>query len=139
MNNKELITKAIDSMQNSYSPYSEFKVGAALLTAEGEVYTGCNVENASYSMTICAERTAFLKAVSDNKRSFSKLAIIAGKHGVVSDYTSPCGACLQVIREFCDDDFEIILAKSNDDYKVYKLSELLPHSFNSQNLGENYE
>ena len=123
-------------MQNSYSPYSKFKVGAALLTVDEEVYTGCNVENASYSMTVCAERTAFFKAVSEGKRNFSKIAIIAGKNGIISDYTSPCGACLQVIREFSDDDFEIILAKSTDDYEVFKLSELLPHSFSNQNLGD---
>lgn len=136
MTNKELISKAIYAMQNSYSPYSKFKVGAALLTVDEEVYTGCNVENASYSMTVCAERTAFFKAVSEGKRNFSKIAIIAGKNGIISDYTSPCGACLQVIREFSDDDFEIILAKSTDDYKVFKLSELLPHSFSNQNLGD---
>jgi cytidine deaminase len=136
MTNKELISKAIDAMQNSYSPYSKFKVGAALLTVDEEVYTGCNVENASYSMTVCAERTAFFKAVSEGKRNFSKIAIIAGRNGIISDYTSPCGACLQVIREFSDDYFEIILAKSTDDYKVFKLSELLPHSFSNQNLGD---
>ena len=107
-----------------------------MLTVDEEVYTGCNVENASYSMTVCAERTAFFKAVSEGKRNFSKIAIIAGKNGIISDYTSPCGACLQVIREFSDDDFEIILAKSTDDYKVFKLSELLPHSFSNQNLGD---
>ena len=136
MTNKELISKANDAMQNSYSPYTKFKVGAALLTVDEEVYTGCNVENASYSMTVCAERTAFFKAVSEGKRNFSKIAIIAGKNGIISDYTSPCGACLQVIREFSVDDFEIILAKSTDDYKVFKLSELLPHSFSNQNLGD---
>ena len=136
MTNKELISKAIYAMQNSYSPYSKFKVGAALLTVDEEVYTGCNVENASYSMTVCAERTAFFKAVSEGKRNFSKIAIIAGKNGIISDYTSPWGACLQVIREFSDDDFEIILAKSTDDYEVFKLSELLPHSFSNQNLGD---
>ncbi len=136
---KILITKAIEAMQNSYSPYSNFKVGAALLTTDEDIFTGCNVENASYSMTVCAERTAFLKAVSDNKHTFKKIAIIAGKNGVVSDYTSPCGACLQVMREFCDNNFEVILAKSVEDYKILKLSELLPHSFNSDNLGDNYD
>ena len=139
MDNKALITKAIETMQNSYSPYSEFKVGAALLTTDGKIYTGCNIENASYSMTVCAERTAIFKAVSDNKRSFKKIAIIAGKDGVVTSYTSPCGACLQVMTEFCDADFEVILAKSIDDYKVYKLTQLLPHSFSSENLGANYD
>lgn len=139
MDEKILIKKALDAMQKSYSPYSGFKVGAALLTTDGNIYTGCNVENASFSMTVCAERTAILKAVSDNKQSFKKIAIVAGKDGIVTDYTSPCGACLQVMIEFCDNDFEVILAKSIDDYKKYKLSKLLPHSFDSRNLGENYD
>ena len=132
MNNKDLISKAIDTMQNAYSPYSKFKVGSALLTKDNRIYTGCNVENASYSMTICAERTAIIKAVSEGEKSFTKIAIVAGDNAVISDYTFPCGACLQVIKEFCDNDFEVILAKSIDDYKVYKLSQLLPHSFDME-------
>lgn len=125
---KELLEKAYEAMQLSYSPYSGFKVGAALLCKSGKIYTGCNIENASYSPTNCAERTAFFKAVSEGEKEFSAIAIIGGKNGEVTDYCYPCGVCRQVMAEFCDADFEIICA-SPDGIKSYKLSELLPESF----------
>ncbi|MBQ7134180.1 MAG: cytidine deaminase [Ruminococcus sp.] len=135
MNNKELINKAIEAMTQSYSPYSNFMVGAALLTSSGKVYTGCNIENASFSPTNCAERTAFFKAISEGERGFSKIAVVGGINGNITDYTFPCGVCRQVMREFCNDDFFVIIAKTEDDYFEYKLSELLPHSFTSSDLG----
>lgn len=139
MNNIELISLAIKACKNSYSPYSKFRVGAALLTNDGSVYTGCNIENASYSATICAERTAFFKAVSEGKKSFKKLAIVGMSDFEISEYTAPCGVCRQVMREFCDDNFEIILVKSENKYKAIKLSELLPYSFTNESLGGNYD
>lgn len=135
MNNQELINMAITAMNGAYTPYSKYKVGAALVTSSGVVYTGCNIENASYSATNCAERTAFFKAVSEGERGFSKIAVVGGLNGEITDYASPCGICRQVMREFCDDDFEIIIAKSTEDYKVYTLSQLLPSSFSQDNLG----
>ncbi len=134
MNNKELVKVAFDAMQNAYSPYSNCKVGAALLTTTGKVYTGCNVENASYGVTNCAERTAFFKAVSEGEREFSKIAIVGGVEGKVKDLFMPCGVCRQVMAEFCEPDFEVLVALSQDNFEVYKLSELLPHSFNTENL-----
>lgn len=113
----------MNARNNSYAPYSDFKVGAALLTLDGSVFTGCNVENASYSLGCCAERTAFFKAVSEGKNQFSAIAVAGGKNnaGVVC---YPCGACLQVMTEFCDKDFKIVLSD-----RVLNLSELLPYTF----------
>lgn len=136
MKNSELISYAINSLENAYAPYSKFKVGAALLCENGNVYTGCNVENASFSATNCAERTAFFKAISEGERAFKKIAVVAFKDGKINEYISPCGVCRQVMAEFCTDDFEIVLAKSTSDYVTYKLSDLLPNSFSSKNLGE---
>lgn len=138
MNNTELISQAINACKYAYSPYSKFKVGAALLTSDNIVYTGCNIENASFSATVCAERTAFFKAVSDGKKSFKRIAIVGMNGSVFSEYTAPCGVCRQIMREFCDDDFEIVLVKSENEYKILKLAELLPHSFTNVNLGDNY-
>lgn len=134
MTNRELIKSAILAMQNAYAPYSGFKVGAALLTAGNDIYTGCNVENAAYSPTNCAERTAFFKAISEGERAFIKIAIVGGKNGIIKDYVPPCGVCRQVIREFCDDNFIIIVAKSENDYKEYRLIDLLPESFGTNML-----
>ncbi len=136
MDNKELIKIAIKSIDNSYAPYSHFSVGAALLCKNGKVFSGCNIENSSFSATNCAERTAFFKAISEGERAFQKIAIIAYKNGEFTDYVSPCGVCRQVMSEFCDGDFEVIMAKSVTDYKICKLSDLLPMSFSSDNLGE---
>ena len=129
MNESELIQKALDMLNFSYAPYSNFKVGAALLSKEGQIFGGCNVENAAYGPSNCAERTAIFKAVSEGVRDFSAICIVGGLNGVVSDYCPPCGVCRQVMREFCNPDFKIILAKSISDYKIFTLGELLPESF----------
>ena len=132
---KNLIREAMEGMKNAYTPYSNFKVGAALLTAKQEIYTGCNVENAAYGSTNCAERTALFKAISEGEREFAAIAIVGGKGGVITDYCPPCGICRQVIREFADPKrFLVILAKSEDDYLLYFLEELLPMSFGPENL-----
>ena len=134
MNNKELVKLAFSAMQMAYAPYSSYKVGAALLAKSGKVYSGCNIESASYSPTNCAERTAFFKAISEGEREFSKIAIVGGKNGVVTSFFMPCGVCRQVMAEFCDDDFEIIVADSPDSFKEFKLPELLPFGFSKSNI-----
>ena len=132
---KELIRKAIEAMNAAYTPYSGFRVGAALLTEDGRIYQGCNIENAAYTPTVCAERTAFFKAVSEGERRFSAICIVGGKYGILSGYTAPCGVCRQVMREFCQPDhFRIILAKDEEHWKEYSLSELLPEGFGPENL-----
>ena len=126
---QSLIETAVKQLRFSYTPYSHFKVGAALLAADGTIYTGCNIENAAYTPTNCAERTAFFKAVSEGKRDFVKIAIVGGKKGEMTA-PAPCGVCLQVMSEFCKaDEFEIVMAKSEEDYSSKRLSELLPSSF----------
>ncbi len=136
MERRALIQTAIDALPKAYAPYSHFHVAAALLCEDGTVYTGVNVENASYSPTICAERSAFVRAVNDGKREFSAIVICGGPDGVITDYCAPCGVCRQVMREFCQPEtFRIILAKSVEDYKEFTLSELLPESFGPQMLG----
>jgi cytidine deaminase len=129
MTNQELINMAINARKSSYAPYSDFKVGAALLALSGKVYTGCNIENAAYSPTNCAERTAFFKAVSEGEHDFKKIAIVCGYNEPLNQYCSPCGVCLQVMSEFCGRDFEIILAKNAEDYKIYTLGDLLPNAY----------
>ena len=125
----KLIETAMEQLKFSYTPYSNFKVGASLLTKNGQIYTGCNIENAAYTPTNCAERTAFFKAVSEGKRDFVKIAIVGGKKGEMTA-PAPCGVCLQVMSEFCKaDEFEIVMAKSEEDYSSKTLSELLPSSF----------
>lgn len=136
MNNKELVKVAFDAMEKAYAPYSSYKVGAALIGKSGKVYTGCNVENASYSPTNCAERTAFFKAISEGEQQFTKIAIVGGKDGVVTNMFMPCGVCRQVMAEFCDADFEIIVALSQDNFKSFTLSELLPFGFSKNNVIE---
>ncbi len=133
---KCLISAALEAREKAYAPYSKFKVGAALLTSDENIITGCNVENASYPACNCAERTAVFKAITMDKKSFEAIAIIAGKEAEgVKDYTSPCGVCRQVLREFVDPcRFKVIMAKSMDDYKVATLEELLPLSFGPENL-----
>lgn len=134
MNQVELCKLAIGAMNNSYSPYSSYKVGAALLCDDGSVYTGCNIENASFTPTVCAERVAIFKAISDGKRNFISIAVAGGKNGEISDTFPPCGVCRQVLAEFCDPDFEILFIKSHNEYKSVKLKELLPFSFTPKNL-----
>ncbi|NLJ95812.1 MAG: cytidine deaminase [Clostridiales bacterium] len=125
-----LIRDAIEAMEKAYAPYSHFKVGSALLTIKQKVYTGCNVENAAYSPSNCAERTAFFKAISEGEKDFAAIAIVGGKDGILQDYCPPCGVCRQVMREFVDPrKFLVIVAKSEEDYLVYFLEELLPISF----------
>lgn len=134
---EELIKNAIDARKNAYTPYSKFKVGAALLTADNQIIKGCNIENASYSPVNCAERTAIFKAVSEGIMNFKAIAIVGGKDSETdefSDYAYPCGVCRQVMREFCAPDFEIIVGKSVEEYKVFTLSELLPQGFGPENL-----
>lgn len=132
---KNLIREAMGAMENAYAPYSHFKVGAALLTSDKMVYKGCNIENASYGASNCAERTAVFKAVSEGERGFSAIAIVGGKNGLVTDFCPPCGICRQVIREFVDPkNFLVILARSEEDYLVFLLDELLPLSFGPDNL-----
>lgn len=134
---KNLIREAMEGMKHSYSPYSGFSVGAALLTTKQKIYTGCNIENAAYGPTNCAERTALFKAVSEGERDFSAIAVVGGKGGDVTDYFPPCGVCRQVIREFVDPKrFLIILAKSEEDYLLYFLEELLPMGFGPEYLSK---
>ena len=125
---KQLVEKAIEVLKNSYSPYSNFKVGAALMCKNGDVYTGVNVENASFSATSCAERSAFYSAISNGNKTFEKIAIIGGKNGEITDFCLPCGVCRQVMSEFCEKDFEIILYNGKE-IKKYTLDDLLPNSF----------
>ncbi len=138
MDEKELVFLAIEARKKSYTPYSKFKVGAALLTKNGRVYQGCNIECASYSPTTCAERTALLKAVYDGNLEFSAIAIVGGpetQSDIFSDYSPPCGVCRQFLREFCDPkNMKVIVAKSLDDIKIFTLEELLPLSFGPDNL-----
>lgn len=132
---EKMIDLAIEQLQYSYTPYSHFKVGAALLTKEGKFYTGCNIENAAYTPTNCAERTAFFKAVSEGEREFQAICIVGGKEGVLTEYAAPCGVCRQVMMEFCNpDSFQIILATSKEQYEIFTLKELLPLGFGPDNL-----
>lgn len=132
----DLIAAAIEARRNSYSPYSHYQVGAALLAADGRIVTGCNIENAAYGPSNCAERTAFFKAVSDGLREFSAIAIVGSPEGEeLTQYAYPCGVCRQVMMEFCEpESFQIIVAKSEADYRVMTLSELLPEGFGPENL-----
>ena len=128
---QSLIETAVKQLRFSYTPYSHFKVGAALLAADGTIYTGCNIENAAYTPTNCAERTAFFKAVSEGERDFTGIAI----SGDADDYLYPCGVCRQVMSEFCKaDTFQIILVKEDGTYKIFTLEELLPGAFTETEL-----
>ncbi len=132
MKPEKLMEKAMEAMEHSYSPYSGYKVGSALLCADGTVYGGCNMENASFSPTICAERTAIFKAVYDGHRDFTAIAVCGGKNGVVTGAFPPCGVCRQVMREFCRDDFKIYLSDAQGNIKTYTMAELLPQSFSAK-------
>lgn len=126
---KQLVKAAYEAQKMAYAPYSHWVVGAALLTAEGKIYKGCNIESATFSPTVCAERTAFFKAVSEGERHFAAIAIVGNAEGTAmgkADVCPPCGVCRQVMTEFCGGNFEIVLAKSYDDYAVYTLAELMP-------------
>ena len=132
MTNKELMLMAEQARLKAYTPYSNFKVGAALLSKSGKVYLGCNIENASYTPTNCAERTAFFKAISEGEREFEKIAVVGGKDSP-AEFTAPCGVCRQVMAEFCDDNFTVILGNSNN-LKVYTLKQILPFAFTPKDL-----
>ena len=127
---KMLIKLAMEARGKSYCPYSGFAVGAALQTKEGKIYQGCNIENAAFTPTNCAERKAFFKAVSEGEKEICRIAIVGGKKDGVLERTSPCGVCLQVMQEFCDPDaFEVILATAEEKYEILKLRQLLPYGF----------
>ena len=133
--NEVLVKAAIDTTKYAYVPYSNFKVGAAILAENGKIYTGCNIENASYSPTNCAERTAIFKAVSEGVTKFKKIAVVGGPNGNLENYCPPCGVCRQVISEFADEDFELILGTSENTYAVYNFfEEVLPLSFTAKEL-----
>lgn len=134
---QELIGTAVEQLAYSYVPYSHFHVGAALLAKNGTVYRGCNIENAAYTPSNCAERTAFFKAVSEGVKEFSAICVVGGKNGELTEYAPPCGVCRQVMMEFCDpEEFEVILATDADHYQVFRLKELLPMGFGPGNLTE---
>ena len=130
MEAEKLCKLAVEAMAHAYAPYSGFKVGAALLCADGTVYQGCNIENAAYSPTNCAERTAFFKAVYDGHRDFTAIAVCGGKDGVITGAFPPCGVCRQVMREFCGDDFLIYLVTGSG-YETVTLPQLLPFGFSA--------
>lgn len=130
---KRLMTRANEMRAFSHVPYSHYRVGAVLVGKSGKEYTGCNLENAAYSPSICAERTAFAKAVSEGEKNFKCIAVVGGREGEISPDCSPCGVCRQVMAEFCDADFEVILG-TPDDFKVYKFNDILPLTFTSKEL-----
>lgn len=132
---QEMIDLAIEQLSFSYVPYSGFKVGASLLTKSNRLFTGCNIENAAYTPTNCAERTAFFKAVSEGEREFQAICIVGGQDGILKEYAAPCGVCRQVMMEFCNPHtFQIILATSREQYEIFTLEELLPKGFGPDNL-----
>ena len=130
---KALMTAAAEARELAYAPYSHFCVGAALLARDGRIFTGCNVENAAYSPTNCAERTAVFKAVSEGVRNFVAIAVVGGKEGELSPLCAPCGVCRQVLAEFCPPDFPVILG-TPEDFRVFALSDVLPLAFTSTEL-----
>lgn len=133
MRARDLMRLAEAARERAYAPYSDFLVGAALLGKSGKVYLGCNVENAGYSATNCAERTAFFKAISDGEREFQAIAIVGGKRGEKAGFCAPCGICRQVMAEFCDGDFPVVLGTA-EKYEIHKLSSLLPMAFTPDSL-----
>jgi cytidine deaminase len=137
-NEKQLVDAAISAREMAYTPYSHFNVGAALLTKDGKIYRGCNIENAAFTPTNCAERTAFFKAISEGEREFTAIAVVGGKAGEpISEYCPPCGVCRQVMMEFCDpESFRVILAKSPEEWQVYTLREIIPLGFSEKDLSK---
>lgn len=133
---RELIEKALDMRNYSYTPYSHFKVGAALLSTSGKIWGGCNIENAAYGPSNCAERTAIFKAVSEGEQDFEAIAIAGGPEEGIKDFCTPCGVCRQVMMEFCvPERFVIICAKNAEEYRVFTLAQLMPESFSAKDLG----
>ena len=136
MTRQELISAAFAAREKAYTPYSHFKVGAALLAKDGRVFTGCNIENATFTPTNCAERTALFKAVSEGVTEFAMIAVVGSKEGKVNTLvTSPCGVCRQALYEFCGPEMPVLMAKSEDDFVEMTLGELLPLGFGPANLG----
>ena len=133
MTQQEMINYAVQAMKKSYAPYSDFNVGACLKAKSGNIYLGCNIENAAFSPSICAERTAFAKAVSEGEREFEGIAIVGGKNGIIEDFCPPCGVCRQVMAEFCGADFEIILF-DGENVKALRLNDILPYGFGKDNI-----
>ncbi len=132
---EELIRTAVDQLAYAYAPYSNFKVGAALLAGDGRIFTGCNIENAAYTPSNCAERTAFFKAVSEGVRDFRAICIVGGKGGNPTGYVAPCGVCRQVMMEFCDPEtFRIILAYGRENCRIFRLKDLMPEGFGPGDL-----
>ena len=131
MTPEELVRQALAAMKFAYVPYSGFTVGAALLTKSGKVYLGCNIENAAYGPSNCAERTAIFKAVSEGEREFAAIAVVGGKDGVAADIFPPCGVCRQVMQEFCAPNFMIYMGRGDDSYEAVPLEQLLPYGFNA--------
>ncbi len=132
---ENLINIALEQRNFSYAPYSDFKVGAALLSKDGKIFKGCNIENAAYSPGNCAERTAFFKAISEGVKEFDAICVVGGREEILSEYAAPCGVCRQVMMEFCNpEEFKIILATNPNRYDVYTLKELLPLGFGPGNL-----
>ena len=131
MTREALVALAREAMDHAYVPYSNFRVGAALLTRDGKVYQGCNIENAAYGPTNCAERTAFFKAIYDGERDFAAIAIVGGLEGDLRGFAAPCGVCRQVMREFCRDDFMIYMGGPGGSFEAHTLSEILPYSFSA--------
>ena len=131
--NQQLIDLAVKARENAYVPYSGFKVGACLLAKNGKVYLGCNIENSAYGPTNCAERTAFFKAISEGEREFEKIAIVGGKQEDLSDLVAPCGVCRQVMAEFCDENFIVLLGNPKN-IREFKLNQILPLAFTPKDL-----
>ena len=134
MTDQSLVKIAFEARERAYTPYSQFQVGAALLAKDGQVFTGCNIESASFTPTNCAERTAFFKAVSEGVTEFAAIAIVGGPKGASTTLCSPCGVCRQVMAEFCESDFRIIMADSDNNIQVMTLDEILPMRFGPANL-----
>ena len=131
MTPEELVGQALAAMKFAYVPYSGFTVGAALLTKSGKVYLGCNIENAAYGPSNCAERTAIFKAVSEGEREFSAIAVVGGKDGDAADIFPPCGVCRQVMQEFCAPDFMIYMGRADDSFVAVRLEDFLPYGFSA--------
>ncbi len=136
MNKIELFKIAKENLTNSYAPYSNYNVSAVLVCKNGSVYKGCNIENASYSVTNCAERTALFSAISNGEKDFEAIMVIGGKNGEITDYAMPCGICRQALAEFCDSDFKVYVGINENNIKEFTLGELLPYSFDKSKLGE---
>ena len=137
MENRELVMEALKARKQAYCPYSGFAVGAALLCVDDRVFTGCNIENAGYTPSNCAERTAFFKAVSEGVMEFDAICVVGGMNKIMKEYAAPCGVCRQVMMEFCNpEEFQIILATSKDQYEIFTLKELLPLGFGPDNLNK---